>query len=54
MVIVEWILNFISDYVNGQINYIIDAATDIRSPGYTWLFLSIFIAIYRKIAFNEK
>ena len=42
MVIVEWVLNFIYDYVNRHINYIIDMITDIRIPA------------YRKIAFNEK
>ena len=54
MIIMEWIMNFFSDYFNSQINEIIDAVTDIRSPGYTWLFLSIFITIYREITFNKK
>jgi hypothetical protein len=47
-------MNFFSDYVHSQINEIIDNITDIRSPGYTYLFLWIFIEIYMKITFNKK
>jgi hypothetical protein len=54
MIIIEWITHFLSDYVNGQINYIIDTVTDIRSPAYTWLFLLIYVTIYREITFNKK
>jgi len=46
-------MNFFSDYVNSQFNEIIDTVTDIRSPAYTWLFLWIFVKIYRKITYNE-
>ena len=53
MEIIEWIMNFLSDYFHSQINEIMDTITDIRSPAYTWLFLWIFIRIYRKITFNE-
>ena len=49
MIILEWIMNFLSDYVHSQSNEIINAITNIRSPGYTWLFLWIFNRIYRKI-----
>ena len=54
MKIIEWIINFLSDYVNGQINYIIDTVTDIGSPAYTLIFLWIYVKIYREITFNEK
>ena len=54
MKIIEWIMHFLSDYVNGQINYIINTVTDIHSPAYTWFFLYLFIEIYRKIGLNEK
>jgi hypothetical protein len=53
MEIIEWILNFFSDYFNSQINEIIDTITNIRSPAYTFLFLWIFIRIYRKITFDK-
>jgi len=54
MVIIEWILNFFSDYFHSQINEIIDTITNIRSPAYTYIFLLIFIEIYREITFNKK
>lgn len=53
MVIIEWIMHFLSDYFHSQINEIMDMITNIRSPAYTWIFLWIFIRIYRKITFNE-
>jgi len=54
MEIIDWIINFFSDYAHSQINEIIDTIRDIRSPAYTWLFLWIFIKIYREITFNKK
>jgi hypothetical protein len=53
MVIIEWIMHFLSDYFHSQINEIMDTMTDIRSPAYTWLFLLVFTEIYRKITFNK-
>jgi len=47
-------MHFFSDFVNSEINKIMDTMTDIRSPAYTWLFLLIFIEIYREITFNKK
>jgi hypothetical protein len=54
MIIIEWIMNSFSDYFHSQINEIIDTITDIQSPAYTWIFLLIFIEIYREITFNKK
>jgi hypothetical protein len=54
MVIMQWIRNFLSDYVQSQINEITDTITNIRSPAYTYLFLGIIIKIYREITFNKK
>jgi len=54
MVIIEWIMNFVSDYFHSQINEIIDTITDIRSPAYTWIFLLIFTEIYIEITFKKK
>lgn len=54
MVIMEWIIKIFSDYVHSQINEIIDTITNIRSPAYTYLFLWIFIEIYREITFKKK
>jgi hypothetical protein len=54
MIIMEWIMNFFSDYFNSQINEIIDTITNIRSPAYTWILLWIFIKMYREIIFNKK
>ena len=54
MVIMQWIIQFFSDYVHSQINEIIDTITNIQSPAYTYLFLGIFIKIYREITFKKK
>lgn len=43
-----------SDYCHSQINEISEMITNIRSPAYTYLFLWIFIRIYRKITLNER
>ena len=54
MVIMQWIVTFFSDYFHFQINETIDTITNIQSPAYTYLFLWIFIKIYRKIILNSK
>ena len=42
------LFSFFSDYLQSQVDEIIHNIIDIRSPGYMWLFLCIFIKIYRK------
>ena len=43
------IIEFFSTYLEGEVNQIIEVISDIKSPFYTWLFLLIFIKIYRKL-----
>jgi hypothetical protein len=50
----EWIINFLSDFVHSEIHKAIETMTNIRSPAYTYIFLWIFIKIYREITFNKK
>ena len=38
---------FFSNWLDSEINAIITTLSDIRSPFYTWLYLWIFIKIYR-------
>jgi hypothetical protein len=54
MLIIESIIKFFSDYFHSQINEITDTITNIHSPAYTYLFLWIFIKIYREITFKKK
>jgi hypothetical protein len=54
MLIIESIIKFFSDYFHSQINEVIDTITNIHSPAYTYIFLWIFIKIYREITFNKK
>jgi len=41
-------IDFFSGYLQSQVDEIIHNVTNIRSPAYMWLFLWIFIKIYRK------
>jgi hypothetical protein len=41
-------IEFFSNYLQSQIDEIVHNLTDIRSPAYMWLFLWIFIKVYRK------
>lgn len=41
-------IEFFSNYLQSQIDEIVHNITDIRSPAYMWLFLWIFIRVYRK------
>ena len=54
MEIIQWVGRILSDYVDSQNQELIDTITDIRSPAYTYIFLWIFIKIYREITFNKK
>ena len=38
---------FLSNYIQSQVNEIVDIVTNLQSPFYTYLFLAIFIKIYR-------
>lgn len=53
MEIIDGIITFFSDFVHSEIHKAIETMTDITSPAYTYIFLWIFIRIYRKITFNE-
>ena len=42
------LLDFFINFFQGEINHAIEAVTNIKSPFYTWVFLWIFVRIYRK------
>ena len=44
----QTLADLFSDTLQSDIDHAIYSLTDIRSPFYTWLFLWIFIKIYRK------
>jgi hypothetical protein len=41
-------IEFFYNYLQSQMDEIVHNLTDIRSPAYMWLFLWIFIKVYRK------
>jgi hypothetical protein len=53
MEIIDGTIIFFSDFVHSEIHKAIETMTDIRNPAYTYIFLWIFIRIYRKITFNK-
>ena len=48
MTFIDLFADYLTNYWQSQMNTIIHNLTDIRSPGYTCLFLLIMIKIYRK------
>lgn len=48
-ILIQDLVKFFADFLQSDINHMITSVTDIRSPFYTWLFLWIFIKIYRTL-----
>ena len=43
------IIGFFYSYLEREVNAVIEVLSDIKSPFYTWVFLLIFVKIYRKL-----
>lgn len=53
MSLIDLFTDYWTNYWQSQINAIIHDITNVRSPGYTWLFLLIMIKIYRKFFYRN-